>query len=264
MSGPLDFVGHVVRESARFHDCLAGVDPTTAVPTCPDWTAADLVWHLAEVQLFWSAIVRERLDDPTLAEEAKPPRPDDYPSLLALLASATGGLVDALGSTPPETAVWTWATDHTAGFVRRRQAHEALIHRLDAELTAGAVTGFDAALATDGVDEALRVMFGDPPSWGVFAPSVVTGRVTTIDTAVTWGIQLGRFAGTSPNTGKTYDEASLTVVVVALSAPSFVVEGSARNLDAWLWGRELSSVLDVHGDPRSFGELEAVVGRGVD
>jgi len=34
------------------------------------------------------------------------------------------------------TAVWTWSSDPTVDFVRRRVAHECLIHRLDAQLTA--------------------------------------------------------------------------------------------------------------------------------
>jgi len=45
------------------------------------------------------------------------------------------------------------------GFVRRRQAHEVLIHRLDAELTAGVdASAMDPRLSADGVDELLRVM----------------------------------------------------------------------------------------------------------
>ncbi len=140
---------------------------------------------------------------------------------------------------------------------------EALIHRLDAELTVGAVTGFDAPLAADGVDKALRVMFGDPPSGGLFTPIEATGRVTAIDTETTWDLQLGRFTGTSPNMGKTYDEAAWTVLATALEDPSSVIEGSARDLDAWLWGREESSVLRVHGSRVAFAAIEAVVHQGV-
>ena len=67
----------------------------------------------------------------------------------------------ALAGTADDVTVWTWLdTDHSVGFVRRRQAHEALIHRLDAELTAGVVTELDAGLATDGVLEAIEWMFG--------------------------------------------------------------------------------------------------------
>jgi hypothetical protein len=41
------------------------------------------------------------------------------------------------------------------GLFLRRQAHEALIHRLDAELTMGERTPMDADINADGVDEAL-------------------------------------------------------------------------------------------------------------
>ena len=37
----------------------------------------------------------------------------------------------------PAEPAWTWSAEQTVGFTLRRQAHEALIHRLDAEQTAG-------------------------------------------------------------------------------------------------------------------------------
>ena len=57
--------------------------------------------------------------------------------------------------------MWMWNLDgRHAGYIARRQAHEALIHRIDAELTAGRRTPVDAALGTDGIDEVLSVMHG--------------------------------------------------------------------------------------------------------
>ena len=64
---------------------------------------------------------------------------------------------------------------------RRRQAHEALIHRLDAELTAGAVSGLDPALAADGVQECLAVMYGGSPAWGTFTPGEGAAPVDLTD-----------------------------------------------------------------------------------
>ena len=84
--------------------------------------------------------MQQRLDDPDPAEAAKPDRPEDYGALLALFDDASRGLLGALATTPDSTAVWTWAEDQTVGFIRRRQAHEALIHRLDAELVVGELT----------------------------------------------------------------------------------------------------------------------------
>ena len=59
MSGTsgLPYLAHLADDSERFHEVLTGVDPTARVPTCPDWTAADLVWHLAEVQWFWTQVM---------------------------------------------------------------------------------------------------------------------------------------------------------------------------------------------------------------
>ena len=108
------------------------------MPTCPGWDANDLLWHLAEVQWFWGSIVNQRLQHPDRDQRVDMPsgRRSARP-LRSFYARASRDLQDGLASTAPETAVWTWSRDQSAGFIRRRQAHEALIHRLDAELTAG-------------------------------------------------------------------------------------------------------------------------------
>ena len=260
----VDYLEHIRRESARFAQCLAAADPSAPVPSCPEWTAADLLWHLAEVQLFWGAIVQERLDDPDPAEAAKPDRPEDYGALLALFDEAGRALMGALATTPDSTAVWTWAEDQTVGFIRRRQAHEALIHRLDAELVVGELTRLDPDLASDGIDEALTIMYGGHPSWGSLTTEDSTGVVEARDTAAAWTLRFGRFSGTSPNTGKTYDEATLVVVDASDAPPAFTVRGGAGDLDAWLWGRADVGRLEVVGDRATFAKLEAVVSIGVD
>jgi uncharacterized protein (TIGR03083 family) len=258
----VDFVEHIRRESTRFAACLASADRSDRVPSCPDWTAADLLWHLTEVQLFWGAIVRERLDDPDAAEAAKPERPDDYQALLALFEQATAALIDAVTTTPGETPVWTWAADRSVNFVRRRQAHEALIHRVDAELVIGDPTAIDPDLATDGVDEALAVMHGDLPPWSTFTPDGTTGVVEANDRQRAWSLAFGRFAGTSPNTGNVYDMDTL-VVDGAEHAPAFTVRGTAADLDAWFWGRAPLERLEVDGDRNAFARLQQIVDRGV-
>jgi uncharacterized protein (TIGR03083 family) len=259
-----EYLEHIRAESARFAGCLAGADPSAPVPSCPDWTAADLVWHLAEVQLFWGAIVRERLDDPDLAEAAKPERPDDYEALLGLFAKASAALVDKLAATADDVSVWTWADDHTVGFIRRRQAHEALIHRVDAELVAGQLTHVDRSLASDGVDEALPVMFGEHPAWGTLTTDGPTGSIETTDTDAAWALRLGRFSGTSPNTGKTYDEETLIVLAEPERPPSFTLRGDASDLDLWLWGRAGADPLQMVGDAGAFARLESIVKAGLD
>src|SRR3990170_566837 len=93
-SGPqtLDYLTHLRRESDRFLECLQGAEPTAPVPSCPGWTASDLLWHLAEVQTFWSGVVSHRLDGPEPAEAAKPLRPTDYAALHAVAGAAADTL----------------------------------------------------------------------------------------------------------------------------------------------------------------------------
>src|SRR3954447_17545986 len=76
------------------------------VPGCPDWVLADLVWHLAEVQDFWTWVVRTRAGSP--AGYPAPVRPPDD-ELPGFAAERARGLEDALSTAEPVDPVWTWA-----------------------------------------------------------------------------------------------------------------------------------------------------------
>ncbi|WP_298758133.1 maleylpyruvate isomerase N-terminal domain-containing protein, partial [uncultured Nocardioides sp.] len=66
------YSAHLRRESTRFRDVLALTPSQARVPTCPDWDADDLLWHLAEVQWFWGGVVAAR---PAGPPEQHPQRP---------------------------------------------------------------------------------------------------------------------------------------------------------------------------------------------
>lgn len=253
----LDRLAHLRAESSRFADVLADVNPDAPVPPCPDWTAADLLWHLSEVQHFWGTIVRDRLTD--RADYDRAVRPEGYPALRDFFASSSAMLVDALDATSDDVAVWTWfEADQSVAFVRRRQAHEALIHRLDAELTADAVTTVDAALATDGVLEVIEWMFGGP-TWATRTEDGPIGRLVARDTDAHWLVQMGRVSGVSPDTGESYTDEPVLWLVDA-GAPTFEIAGSARDLDAWLWNRPPLAEISRTGDTSA---LEAMIATGV-
>ncbi|MTD16992.1 maleylpyruvate isomerase family mycothiol-dependent enzyme [Nakamurella sp. YIM 132087] len=259
-----ELLDHLQRESARFAGLLGDTDPAAPVPSCPDWTASDLLWHLTEVQALWRTVVRDRLHGPAAAQAAAPDRPADHAELLALFAGTSRDLHLVLSDTPSATAVWTWAddeADHSAGFVLRRQAHEVLVHRLDAELAAGAVTPFDPALATDGIDEVLHVMYGGYPPWADFAAGGGTGRVVATDTGRSWDLQLGRFTGTGPESGREFDEPTLLVVPGGRSAVDFTVSGTASELDRWLWNRPGDVAID--GDDAAVAVFREILAGGV-
>jgi uncharacterized protein (TIGR03083 family) len=262
----LDYLDHLARESARFASALEQAPSGARVPTCPDWTTDDLLWHLAEVQWFWGTIVRDGVDADA-AEEMKPPRPANRPGLEEFYQSASRELALALASTPPETLAWTWAEDKTVGFIRRRQAHEALIHRIDAELTAGDRTGMDPGLSADGVDEALRIMYGgDLPDWGTFdADEARTLRIRATDTGDSWFVTLGHFSGTDPIWQRSYDRQPGIHVAAEDDggAAAATISGTAADLDCWLWGRPTVGSFNRSGDSAVHSGFDALIAEGI-
>jgi uncharacterized protein (TIGR03083 family) len=266
MASELDYLGHITSESARFVTALRDADPRARVPTCPDWDADDLLWHLTDVQWFWGSIVRNGLTDDASVEELDiGNRPSDRRAVLAFYDRVSADLVDELRRKPPDTTVWTWSNDHSVGFIRRRQAHEALIHRVDAELTVGQRTPISSHLASDGVDEALRVMYGGVPDWGEFAPQPSqTLRVRTTDTDASWLITMGRFTGTDPRSQETVDDHDLRVAEVDDGRDcAATITGSAADLVCWLWNRPTLGVVERGGDDATLGTLEGMRSHGI-
>lgn len=257
--GEMDYLSHITEESAAFAGALAGVDPDAQVPSCPGWDASDLAWHLTEVQLFWGSIVGDRLSAPDRAEAAKPGRPETLAATTELFSAATERLVAALEAAGPDEPVWTWYEgDQTVGFVLRRQAHEALIHRVDAQLTAGGEPTLHPDLAADGIDELLTVYLTGFPEWATFTADGETVRLRATDVDRRWGMCFGRMTGTSPNSGKRYDLDAVTVGEDAAD-PDLVLEGPAADLDLWLWGRGPGDEVRVAGSRELRGRLRDLV-----
>jgi hypothetical protein len=100
----IDHLGHLQAESTRFLDVLRDADPRAQVPSCPDWKADDLLWHLTEVQWFWGTVVRERL--PAVPDVKGPERPGSHGALLTSFADQSRRLHDALAEADPAEPVY--------------------------------------------------------------------------------------------------------------------------------------------------------------
>lgn len=264
------YLDHIRSESARFAAVLADCDPAARVPACPDWDAAELLWHLAGVQWFWTATMAGRPDGPP-DEAGRPERADSYAGLLEQYAALSAGLVDVLTGLDPAEPAWSWAEHvpggQTVGFTLRRQAHEALIHRLDAEQTAGAglVTALDPALAADGVAELLEVMYGGAaPEWGRIEPGTHHVRIDLTDAGGSLWVQPCTFLGTDPESGKNYDGPHVLVVDDPGTEPSAVVSAAAADLDATWWKRRGADGIEVTGDRAAYDELKAALDPALD
>ncbi|KAA1424197.1 maleylpyruvate isomerase family mycothiol-dependent enzyme [Nocardioides antri] len=256
----VDYLAHLRRDSARFREVLATCDPEARVPACPDWSAADLLWHLGEVQWFWSQVISHRPAGPP-EDDAHPERPGDHGGLLAFFDRSSADLTAALAAADPAEPAWSWADDQqTVGFTFRRQAHEALIHRLDAEQAAGVVTPLDPTLAADGVAELVEVMYGgEPPAWGRFEPGEGQVAIELTDVGTTIRVSPGMFFGTDPDSGRSYDGPHL-LVVPAEGEPTATVRGTASAVDTWIWKRNGDAEITWTGDAGPRERFLAAIG----
>lgn len=142
------------RETDALLAVVDGAPLHTPVPTCPGWDLARLCGHLGRVQRWAAVVVRSG----AAADVSALPRPVPGEEA-AYLADGATDLLDALQQADPAAPCWTFVDPHgTAGFWLRRQAHEALVHRWDAEHAVGRPGPLPAVLASDGIDEALTVL----------------------------------------------------------------------------------------------------------
>ncbi len=193
MATSVDHRTAVAAETARFVAAVKDADLTTAVPSCPGWTLADLIKHTGSVQRWFSVLLRARIQEPPRTREVDLQLPDHeagYPDWLAESATVAA---DAFAATDPNLPMWAWGADQHARFWARRMLFETLLHRADAELALGLRPVIDRPVAVDGIDEFLVNL----PYATFFAPRVAdlrgpdrTIRFRTTDGDDTWVVRL--------------------------------------------------------------------------
>ncbi len=149
------FLAEIRASAARLADIGSAYDPDLPVPTCPDWTLRQLATHVGRVHRWAAEIVRTRATERIPFDS---PPDGKYPAATAdrvawLIAGADRVIaaITAAGDEP----VWAFGRLAPASFWARRQSHETMVHRADAELAIGADVVLDAGLAADGIDEWL-------------------------------------------------------------------------------------------------------------
>ncbi len=221
-----EYLPALQRANARFADAAAEAvlahGWTARVPGCPGWTLADLVWHLAEVQHFWTWIVRTRAADPSAYPEPAR-RPDD--ELLGWGMAQSAELEAVLDGADPHSRAWTWAARQDVAFVLRRQTQEATVHTVDVEQVLGDVRPIPADVGLDGLDEWLEVMVP-----GALPDGTPEGAHPVVLHVLDADVERTLFPGTRP-------------------FPIAVLTGNAGDLLLAVWRRLPLEVLTVDGDP---------------
>jgi uncharacterized protein (TIGR03083 family) len=126
---------------------------SASVPTCPGWSVGDLLYHLYEVQYLWHRVSAEARSG--FEGLSMPVRPSDG-ALVDVLRAEHVSYTAWLRANAPTSPQWTWTGMRDFEWLARRMAHEAAMHRVDADLARGAVGAIEPALASDGIDEFLE------------------------------------------------------------------------------------------------------------
>jgi len=149
------YLDHLAWSASGFADVVAAADLELPVAACPGWTLRDLAWHLGGVHRWATIALRENRSG-----EVTDPGPDAAGPLADWLREGADALLAALRDADPKTQCWNFGPPpRTAGFWFRRQALETAVHHWDARAAIGEATPLDAALAADGVDEVVTMMF---------------------------------------------------------------------------------------------------------
>jgi uncharacterized protein (TIGR03083 family) len=143
------------RPSGSPRRCTTRTRPSRC-PTCPAWTLEQLTAHVGFGHRWAAVIVERRATTPVPHDQADDLQvPAAAEERLRWLLAGARRLGDAVREAGPQTRVWTWAEEKTAGSWLRRITHDTLVHRLDAELAVGRDVSLAPDLAAESVSDLL-------------------------------------------------------------------------------------------------------------
>lgn len=167
----------------RFAEVVESGDPGSPIGSCPGWSLHDLADHLGGVHQ-WAAhavVAGTPIFDPEPADG----------DLATWYRRHASHLAKVLEARPAHAPAWTFdESDPTAGFWRRRQVHETVIHTWDAETACDEPRAIEPLLAWDGVEEVAEVLYPRQVRLGRIAP--LTDAVHLVATDAPGSLTIGR------------------------------------------------------------------------
>lgn len=181
--------------------------------------------------------------DPTL------PADGDY---VAWYLESANALVDVLDGLDPDAPTWhIFPAERVNRVWPRRQLHETMVHRWDAEQAGGSTTPLDPVFAADGIDEYFELMLprlikraaGEGSSVGLPSTSL---HVHCLDTQGEWLVLVADGA---------------LVMTREHAKGDAALRGRAEDILLQLWGRPVADgAIDVVGDPAAAAQWLALGG----
>jgi uncharacterized protein (TIGR03083 family) len=217
-------------DAAALRAAAALADPNTRIAACPEWSMADLLWHIGHVHWFWQTVVTVPLtDEKAVYDYPDIERPADD-QLADFAGEQAEALVRTFRSTDPASPAWTWAPgQQDCAFVIRHQVQEAAVHRWDAQHALGAAEPIDRLAALDAIEEFLTVSVANT-AWPAEGAAPI-GVPLVLDAA-----------DAGPDGTWTVTDAGPGIITAAAGGPAgeagiVTVSGSASDLLLWLYER---------------------------
>ena len=236
-----DAVGLLRGEIRRTAELTANLDADTPVPTCPGWTAADLVHHVA-LRHAWVGRMVATLTPVRLKRESSDVVLPDWPVVPAWFTVAGDRLADILAEADPDAPMYSWGADKRVAFWIRRMLHETTVHRTDLEAALGEQSRIAPAVAADAIDELLEIL----PHAAFLKPAIndLHGDGETIhlhatDTDAADGVP-GEWLITLEPHGYRWSHSHVKGAVA--------VRGTLQDLALFMYGRRRAQDLAVVGD----------------
>jgi uncharacterized protein (TIGR03083 family) len=175
------YVDQIRAEVTAIAAILRAHGPDAPVLACPGWNVGDVVGHLGDVHRWATEVVRTGAD---CATEWTPPEGD---ALLPWFESGAATLCQPLDEVDPEHPCWTFGRPPgRAGFWRRRQAFEAVVHHFDVAHATGTPFDLSPAIAARGVTEVVSFMYPRQVAMERTAALALPVRLRATDTSDTW------------------------------------------------------------------------------
>lgn len=218
----LSYATIVAAEGSALADAAEG-HLDQPVPSCPEWSVAQLVAHLGGVHAWTRKVVAaggERVP------RDLPPPPEDPADLLPWFRAGVTELSEVLAG-DADAPAWTSPPNapNTMGWWQRRQALETAVHRWDVEAAVGLprVDPIDPELAVAGVDEFLSDFL--PRALSAQPTRVLSGtlHLHATDTPGEWWLDFDA-EGLAPRREHAKADAA--------------VRGPAPGLYLWVWNRQ--------------------------
>lgn len=154
------YLDELVLHTTAFAEAVRAAGPDAPVPSCPGWTVRGLAEHVGGVHRWAAGTLRA--GDVKLARRGvtDPPMPAAEDEVSTWLLEGAALIAEAVREVGEGAIVGGFAGPVPARFWARRQCHETLVHRGDAEIAAGLPpwSGVDPEIAADAVTEFLELV----------------------------------------------------------------------------------------------------------